>query len=164
MGARFENDHLKRGPHSALQEMTAVGGTVRFADHHMGVQHWLAILFHDVARKGKGFHLLFYWNLPIAFLLSIEEPKRDFTESANGCDLCSSKAVLSGKPHQRFLGFFVFIEYERECLQAIFVQQQFRLHIDVISVKSHAQQNADADKSYCNPVARYNRETSGSRL
>src|SRR6266480_6810704 len=107
MGAGFENNHLERGPHSAFQEMTAVRGAVGFANDHVGVQHWFALLFHDVAGKGQDFYLLFYRNFSIAFLLSIEETESDFTERANGRDLCSSEPIFRRKPHQRLLRFLI---------------------------------------------------------
>jgi len=84
MSARFEDDHLKRRPDPPFQEMAAMSGAVGFANHHMRVKHWFAILFDDVASKGEDFDLFIYGNLPIALLLSIKEAKRDFTESANG--------------------------------------------------------------------------------
>ena len=70
---------------------------------------------------------MFVINLKV-FLFSIKETERDLTESDNGCDLRSSELIFSGKPQQRLFGFFIFIEYERECFQATLVVQQFRFH------------------------------------
>jgi len=101
--------------------MTAVRGAVGFTNDHMSVEHWFAIPFYNVPNKGKDFDLFVYGNFLIAFLFSIEEAERDLIESANGCDLRSSELIFSGKPQQRLFGFFVFIEYERECFQAMLV-------------------------------------------
>src|SRR5437773_4530436 len=97
MDWHFGNDHFQCGPDSTVQEMAAVRGAIDFANHHVRMKHRFAIFFHDVAGKGEDFHLLFYRNLPIAFPLSIEETECDFTERANGCDLCAMEPIFSSK-------------------------------------------------------------------
>jgi hypothetical protein len=57
--------------------MTAVRGAIALANHHMRMKHQLAV-------KGKDFHLLPYRNLLIILLFSIEEAKRDLAECTNG--------------------------------------------------------------------------------
>jgi hypothetical protein len=147
VSARFENDHLERGPYPAFQEMTAVRGAVGFANYHMRVKHWLAVLFHDVASKGEDFDLFLYRNLLVALLLSIEEkPSVTSLKAPMAVTCASSKPVFSGKPQQRLFHSLIFIEYKRECFQTIPVLQQFRFHTDVAGTKSQRQQNADADK------------------
>jgi hypothetical protein len=57
MSAGFENDHFQGGPNSPFQEMTSVRRAVSFPDHDMRMEHWFAILFHDVASEGENFDL-----------------------------------------------------------------------------------------------------------
>ena len=146
MRVGLENDHLKCGPDRGFQEMTSVRGAVCFTNHHVRMKHRLTIFFYDVASKGENFYLLFYGNLQIALLLSIEEAKRDFTKRADSRDLRSAEPIFSGKPQQRLFHFLIFLKYECERFQTLLVLQQFRFHTDVAGIKLHGQQNADAEK------------------
>ena len=79
--------------------MTSVRRAVSFPDHDMRMEHWFAILFHDVTSEVENFGLLLQRNLLVAFLLSIKETERHLAESPNGRDLRSSEPLFRGEPH-----------------------------------------------------------------
>ena len=70
--------------------MPAVRRAVGFSNHHMGMKHWVAVLFCNVPGKREDLHLLLYRNFLIALLFSIKEAKGNFTKSADARDLCAS--------------------------------------------------------------------------
>src|SRR5262249_3680225 len=127
----LSNDHFQRRPDVAFQEMAAVRRAVAFSNDHMRPKHWVALLFCNVPGKREHLHLFLYGNFLIALLFSIKKAKRDFTESTDGSDLCSSKRFFSSEPQQRFFHFIIFIEHERESFEAIFMMQQFRFHTEI---------------------------------
>src|SRR5438094_10099187 len=128
MNRRLSNDHFQRRPDSTVQKMTAARRAVACSNHHMGMEHWIAVLFYNVPVKGKDLHLFLYGNFLIALLFSVKKAKRRFTEGSDGSDVRSSQPIFSGKSQQRFFYFVILIEYEREGLQAVFSMQQFRFH------------------------------------
>src|ERR1700747_260379 len=128
MSRRLGHDQFQRGPDAPVQEMAAVRRAVAFPNHHVGMKHRLVVLSRNVPGKREDLHLFLYGNFLIALLFSIKEAKRDFTESANGSDLCSSDRIFSGKSQQWLFYFVILIEDERKSFQAVFIMQQFRFH------------------------------------
>src|SRR5919106_5383620 len=77
--------------------MTAMRRAIGLADHHMGMQTWLTVLQGDISHEGEHFHLLIDGNFLVFLLLPIEEPKGDFTQSANRREVAGGETEIFRK-------------------------------------------------------------------
>ena len=119
----LRQDHFQCRPDVGFENMTAVSGPIRFAEHDVGVDLRDAVLESDIADQRKHFHLLHNRYFLVFFLVAIEIAKHDIPKGANRCEVTGAEIIFLGKRSQLIDKFISFIEYDRKRLLPLLIDQ-----------------------------------------